>query len=125
MHYRLKHMKQSSIKIDVTLDKNKIPQQIRWTADEADPLLPKEAKAMMLSFWDGTDKSALRIDLWTKEMMVDEMGDFFYQTLVTMADAYQRSTNQKEPAEDLKKFAADFYRKSREMLEQTSMAKKP
>jgi gliding motility-associated protein GldC len=118
-------MKQSSIKIDVTLDNNKIPEQIKWTADEADPLLPKDAKAMMLAFWDGADKSALRIDLWTKEMMVEEMGDFFYQTLVTMADAYQRSTNQKEPAEDLKKFAVDFYRKSREILEQSSLAKKP
>ena len=30
----------------------------------------------MLSFWDSTDKSALRIDLWTKDMMVDEMADF-------------------------------------------------
>jgi hypothetical protein len=32
------------------------------------------------------EKAALRIDLWTKDMMVDEMADFFYQTLMTMAE---------------------------------------
>ncbi len=72
---------------------------------------------MMLAFWDGKEKSALRIDLWTKEMMMDEMGDFFYQTLMTMADTYDRATHQKELVDEIKKFATDFYNKSRKLLE--------
>jgi len=68
---------------------------------------------MMLAFWDGQDKTALRIDLWTKEMMMDEMADFFYQTMMTMADTYRRATQNEEMTGDLKKFAKDFYNKFR------------
>jgi len=45
---------------------------------------------------------------------VDEMGDFFYQTLMTMADTLERSTHQHELVHDLKNFATDFYKKFRE-----------
>src|SRR5690349_3748473 len=103
-------MSQSSITIDVTLDPNKVPQQINWKAGEKG----NDAKAMMLAFWDGADKTALRVDLWTKEMMVDEMADFFYQTLFTMADTFDRATHQQELVEDIRKFARDFYSRFRE-----------
>jgi gliding motility-associated protein GldC len=66
---------------------------------------------MMLSLWDGEDKSAMRIDLWTKEMMVDEMADFYYQTLMGMADTFGRSTGQQDLVADMKNFAADFLKK--------------
>ncbi len=68
----------------------------------------------MISFWDGAEKAALRIDLWTKEMMVDEMADFFYQTLMTMADTYGRATKYQTDAEEMKEFAKAFYGKFRE-----------
>ena len=112
-------MEQSKITIDVTLDPEKIPQQISWNASSSSAKDIQHAKAMMLAFWDGQEKSALRIDLWTKEMMVDEMGDFFYQTLVTMADTYRRATGQSELVEAIKLFAKDFYDKSRELLEKS------
>ena len=73
-----------------------------------------KAKAMMLAFWDGADKTALRIDLWTKEMMVDEMGDFFYQTFMTMAETYHRATQDPVLVGEMKAFAKDFYSKFRE-----------
>jgi gliding motility-associated protein GldC len=104
---------ESTIKIDVSLDEKKMPQQITWQASQSTADGPRPAKAMILSFWDGTDKTALRVDLWTKEMMVDEMADFYYQTLVTMADSYERATHQKELVDDMKKFAKDFYEKFR------------
>jgi hypothetical protein len=65
----------------------------------------------MLAFWDGADKSALRIDLWTKDMMVDEMADFFYQTMMGMADSYNRATHNQELVSDMKAFAKDFMKK--------------
>ncbi len=106
-------MNTSTITIDVQLDKDKIPQQINWKAGNGDDAETQEAKAFMLSFWDGADKSALRIDLWTKDMMVDEMADFFYQTIMTMADAYNRATHQEDLTADMKNFARDFYNKFR------------
>ena len=108
-------MNQSSIKIDVLLDPNKVPQQISWSATDSTVDTPQKAKAMCIGFWDGADKTALRIDLWTKEMMVDEMADFFYQMFSTMADTYERATKQKELSTDIKNFAQDFYKKFREL----------
>jgi len=104
-------MNKSTITIDVQLDDNRVPQNIAWNASDTSIENAQKAKAMMLSFWDGAEKTALRIDLWTKDMMVDEMADFFYQTLITMADTYDRATQHKEVVDDMKKFAKEFYRK--------------
>src|SRR6218665_896937 len=109
-------MQQSTITIDVMLDPDKMPHQIFWNASSSTAEEVQKAKAMILAFWDGQEKSALRIDLWTKDMMVDEMGDFFYQTLMTMADNYKKATGQASLSEEMKKFAADFYKKSRELI---------
>lgn len=106
-------MNNSTITIDVQLDKDKIPEQISWKAGNSQDEEGQQAKAVMLSFWDGADKTALRIDLWTKDMMVDEMADFFYQTMMTMADAYNRATHQQEMVDEMKNFAKGFYQKFR------------
>lgn len=107
-------MSTSTITIDVELDENRIPQGINWNATDAVGGKPQKSKAMMLSFWDGEEKTALRIDLWTKNMMMDEMGDFFYQTMMTMADTYGRATHYNDIMEDMKKFAHEFYHKVRD-----------
>lgn len=101
----------STISIDVTLDEHRVPEAIHWSATDNVAQTAQQAKGMMLSFWDGADKTALRVDLWTKEMMVDEMADFFYQTIMTMADTYDRATHQHELVEDMKTFAKSFYAK--------------
>jgi gliding motility-associated protein GldC len=104
-------MNQSTIKIDVLLDPNKVPEQINWVASDSTANMVQKAKAMSVAFWDGTDKTALRIDLWTKDMMVDEMADFYYQMLMSMADTFKRATQQQEMSDDLKKFAREFFDK--------------
>ena len=109
-------MNHSSIKIDVLLDPNKVPEQISWSASDSTADMAQKAKAMCIAFWDGADKTAMRIDLWTKDMMVDEMGDFFYQMLATMADTFKRATNQDALAEEMKTFAKGFIEKFREEL---------
>lgn len=108
-------MGKSSIVIDVELDENRIPQTIEWKATDSTADNPQAAKAVMLSLWDGAEKTALRIDLWTQKMMVDEMADFYYQTFMTMADTYARATRQTELVNDMKKFAQDFYQKFQEI----------
>lgn len=106
-------MHTSNISIEVGLDDNKVPGQITWSASDSSADDKQRAKAMMLAFWDGADKSALRIDLWTSDMMVDEMADFYYQTLSGMADSYARATQQTELANDMKDFAKTFFQKFR------------
>lgn len=107
-------MNKSTITIDVHLDEGKVPEAITWSAGDTTIENVQKAKAMMISFWDSAEKTALRIDLWTKDMMVDEMADFFYQTIMTMADTYDRATKHKEVVDDMKKFAHDFYHKFQE-----------
>jgi gliding motility-associated protein GldC len=104
-------MAESNININVELDEDKVPQKITWNASASTAEEVQKAKAMLLAFWDGADKSALRIDLWTKDMMMDEMADFFYQVFFTMGDTFLRATRRKDLAEEIKKFANDFHKK--------------
>ena len=104
-------MNQSTITIDVLLDPNKIPEQINWSASDSTAEMVQKAKAMSIAFWDGADKTAMRIDLWTKDMMVDEMADFYYQMLMSMADTFKSATQQEEMSNDMKKFAKEFFDK--------------
>jgi len=107
-------MNKSTITIDVQMDENKLPDSISWHATDTTIQKEQLAKAFMLSFWDSADKAALRIDLWTKTMMIDEMTDFYYQTLMTMADTFGRATKNEEMVGEMKKFAREFYKKCKE-----------
>lgn len=107
-------IKESMITIGVQLDDKKVPSNIRWTATDSTADDMQQARAMILNFWDGAEKAALRIDLWTKDMMVDEMVDFYYQTFMGMADSLERSTGQKELVTDLREFAQKFFKKFQE-----------
>lgn len=111
-------MTQSTIAIDVTLDDQKIPHQILWNASQSSSEEKQDAKAIMISFWDGKERAALRIDLWTKEMMVDEMADFYYQTMMTMADTFDRATHQQELVGEMKDFATQFYNKFKKTMQE-------
>jgi gliding motility-associated protein GldC len=110
-------MQKSSVNIDILLDNNKVPEQIIWSATDSSADMKQKAKAMCLSFWDAADKSALRIDLWSKDMMVDEMGDFYYQMLMGMSESFLRATKQQELSDDMKRFAKVFFQKFNAAME--------
>jgi gliding motility-associated protein GldC len=118
-------MNKSTITIDVTLDNDKIPEKLSWSATQSSAQEPQDAKAMMLSFWDGNEKAALRIDLWTKDMMMDEMADFVYQNMMTMADNFERATRQEGLAKDMKTFARAFIKKFQQIQEQANTNPQP
>ncbi len=108
-------MKKSTISIDVFMDQDRIPQSISWTATDSTMEKAQMAKAMMLAFWDNADKTALKIDLWTKDMMVDEMADFYFQTFMSMADTFDRATSHKDLVAEMKEYAKGFLEKFREL----------
>ena len=109
----------STINIQVELAEDKMPESIQWTAPDGGVADWQKAKAVLLGLWDGDEKSALRIDLWTSKMMVDEMNDFFYQTLYGMADTYLRATRNEELAKEMKDFAKNFLKKASDALEKS------
>ncbi len=100
----------SEIKLNVGLDENKIPETIRWTAEDGG-VSNEETKAVMLSVWDSKKKESLRIDLWAKDMPVDEMKIFFHQTLSAMADTFQRATNDDKMSATMRDFCDYFAEK--------------
>jgi len=100
----------SEIKIKVGLDENKIPEELFWSAPDGG--VDNEAsKALLLSVWDHKTKEALRIDLWTKDMPLDEMKVFFHQTLVAMAGTFQRATNDEKMSATMRDFCDYFAEK--------------
>jgi gliding motility-associated protein GldC len=114
MKQRIKMVKTSSqIKLKVGLDEDKIPVKIDWQA-EGGPNGPQstEAKAFLLSIFDKESKDTLKMDLWTKEMQVNEMDRFFFQTLRGMADTYFKATQNRELAVDMQRFVQYFGEKT-------------
>lgn len=94
----------SELKFNVTLDENHVPEKIEWTASDTNENGAKECKSLMMSLWDAEENNTLRIDLWVKNMQVDEMKHFFYQSLITMGDTYERATDDKETADEMRAF---------------------
>lgn len=103
-------MSKSKIEINVSTDDNKVPENINWSATDGG-IDQQNAKAMLLAMWDEKDQNTLRIDLWTKEMQIDEMKQFFHQTLVTMADTFERATGETNICEDLRDYCHHFAEK--------------
>jgi len=101
---------ESEIKIKVGLDENKVPEKLTWTAKDGG-VTDEDAKAFLLSVWDGKAKESLKIDLWTKDMPVDEMKVFFHQTLVSLTSTYHRATQDDKMAATMKDFTDYFAEK--------------
>lgn len=100
----------SDIVFNITLDENKIPEKIVWTAKDGG-ISKKETKAVMLSVWDDKAQEALRMDLWTKDMPVDQMKLFFYQMLKGMANTFERATNDEKMSATMRDFTDYFAEK--------------
>jgi len=100
----------SEIRLKVGLDENRVPEELNWSAEDGG-IENEEAKAMLLSVWDSKNKESLKIDLWTKDMPVDEMKLFFHQTLVTLSDTFMRATQDEKMTATMKDFCEYFAEK--------------
>jgi gliding motility-associated protein GldC len=100
----------SEIKINVGMDENKIPEELHWSAPDGG-IRDQASKAVLLSVWDHVAKEALRVDLWTKDMPLDEMKVFFHQTLTAMAETFQRATNDEKMSATMLDFCDYFAEK--------------
>src|SRR3954468_4278549 len=99
-------MKQSEIKFAVTLDENNLPEKIDWSATDGGE--QSASKSLMIALWDAKENNTLRIDLWTRDMMVDEMKKFFHQNVNTLTDTYVRATGDETTAAKVKSFFSEI-----------------
>lgn len=105
-----KIVKTSEISVKVGLNENNLPIAMKWSAQDGQ-VENATARAMLLSLWDPESKNTMKIDLWTKDMSVEEMKQFFHQTLLTLADTFERATGEHNISEDLRDYCYHFAEK--------------
>lgn len=94
----------SEIKFRVGLDENKVPENIEWSASDGG-INHAASKGMLLSVWDKKQGETLKIDLWTKDMLADEMKQMIHQTLLGLSDTLERATDDQSSANEIRQFA--------------------
>jgi gliding motility-associated protein GldC len=100
-------MKVNELSFRVTVDENNLPEKIEWNAGSGQQ---SACKSMMVALWDGKENNTLRMDLWTKDMSVEEMKKFFHQNIVTLTDTYLRATGDEVVAAKVKKIFGELGR---------------
>ncbi|MFS4469653.1 gliding motility protein GldC [Maribacter sp. 2210JD10-5] len=100
----------SEITLKVGLDENRVPEKLTWSAQDGG-IENEAAKAMLLSVWDSKNQESLKIDLWTKDMPVDEMKIFFHQTLVSLSETFMKATQDEKMTATMKDFCDYFAEK--------------
>ncbi len=115
-------MKKSEIKFTITLDDKKVPEKIDWSASDIQEQVT--ANAVMIALWDAKERNTLRIDLWTKNMMKEEMKKFYHQSLLFMADNFERATGDVEASQAMRNFAQTLGEKMNLVMENKFVALK-
>jgi len=110
----------AEIKLTVELDANNVATRIVWQAAEAPGGEPAKCQSVMLSLWDTEKQTTAAIDLWTRDMTVDDMNAFFHQVLHKMADTYLRATKNEPVAQSISEFARTFGDRARAAEEHSS-----
>jgi gliding motility-associated protein GldC len=105
-------MKQN-IKFEVELDENYLPINIDMQADDSSAN-EDNIKSLMISAWAANTKETLRIDLWTKDMPVNDMFIMYHQTMLAMANSLEKATGKDKLAGALRDYC-DFFAKQTEI----------
>lgn len=102
-------MKQSII-IEIELDENNLPDKINMKAGRDSE--NNSLDSFLFSAWDAKKKETLCVDLWTKNMLVNDMFIFYHQALMSMATSLQKSTSENELADGLRDYCSFFAKKT-------------
>jgi len=106
-------LNESQISLFITLDNKKLAEKIEWRADESGFKGRKESQTIMLSLWDKKEKMTYSIDLWTKDMDIEDMQIHFHQMFLKMADTFERATQNSEVANMIRDFSSDFAKRTK------------
>ncbi len=94
-------MKKSTINFSVDLDQNNVPERITWDATDKPADTPADTKSISISLWDGQQKNTMRIDLWTKDMPVDEMKRFYIECVGGIGQSVLSATGDEHMANEI------------------------
>lgn len=94
-------MKKSTIQFTVELDEQNVPERITWDASDKPEDQDPQTRSISLSIWDSELKNTLRIDLWTKDMPVNEMKRFYIDCIGGLAQSTLRATGDEKMASEM------------------------
>lgn len=104
--------RKSELKFHVTLDQHNMPESIEWEATDQPEQGIQKSKTLMLGLWDGEEKNTQTIDIWTKDMQIDEMHTHFFQRLLSLADSYYRATGNPFVINEIRTFCEELGEKT-------------
>ena len=108
-------MSKSKLTFDLELDENNVPKNIVMNSTDKQAV-NINLKSLMIAGWDAKTKETLRVDLWTKDMMVNEMFIMYHQTLMSMANTLEKSTGHNKLAGALKDYC-EFFAEQTKIIE--------
>ena len=105
-------MNKSDISIHIELDEDRVPEKIEWKASDANQEHPAESKSVFLSLLDRDTLDTSTLFLWTKDLHVAEMDRNIFYALTALTDGYFKSTQNKELANEMRRFVHYFGEKT-------------
>jgi gliding motility-associated protein GldC len=85
-------MRKTQISFAIELDNNNVPEKIMWDASDKPEAGLSETKSISIALWDHKQKNTLRIDLWSKDMPVNEMKRFYVDCIGGLAQSVLSAT---------------------------------
>ena len=101
-----------TLKFEVEIDENNLPNNIKMIGEETKNTAIM-LKALMIAAWDASKKETLRVDIWTKDMPVNDMFILYHQNLMGMATSLEKSTGEEKLAQALRDYCSFFAEKTK------------
>lgn len=99
--------KQAEIKFTIDLNEHHVPEKITWESTDGQQE-KSECRSAIISIWDDKKNSTLRIDLWDKDMTVEEMRKHVCETILTLGDTIKKSTDDEKLATKIHNFGREL-----------------
>ena len=103
--------KKEKFSVEVIMDENLIPEELEWHSSQGEGESEK-ASAALIYLWNAKKNETFSLDLWTKEMSVEEMNKMMFQTIMTLANSYEKATSEDQLANAMRDFAEFFGEKT-------------
>lgn len=94
-------MKKSTIQFTIQLDSSNKPERIEWEATDKPDAGLSETKSISIALWDHQQKNTMRIDLWAKDMPVEDMRKFYIDCIGGLSQSVLSSTGDEFMASEM------------------------
>ena len=104
--------KKEKFSIEVVMDENLIPENLQWSSTQGDGE-SENASAALIYLWNAQKNETFSLDLWTKKMSIKEMNKMMFQTIMTLANSYEKATSEDQLANAMRDFGEFFGEKTK------------